>query len=311
MTDSDNLAATWSRYWDSGQTESSSGELVSLAPIASAWRAFFSRLPNGARLLDLATGGGHVLRLAIDAAAELGRTFDLSGTDLADLSAVAARFPAQVKLTGKADVARLPFADGEFDSVVSQFGIEYADSVRAYPEAVRVLASDGRGQFILHHQQGEIVSAARARLAAYRALFPDDAAFRDAQEVFERIAGGDDRSAIVAAILRFRRTVAALAARLRGAPAWQDLGQIAGLLQNLARQPESHVAEDALRRITSLWDEVKGWQLRQRAVVEAALSREGAERVGAILNRAGAKTIAVEEVRSDSTAIAWCCTFRK
>ena len=78
-----------------------------------------------------------------------GRELTLTGIDLADIDP--ARFlpehrvdVAAARFIGNTAAESLPFADGSFDVVVSQYGLEYADLALALSEAVRVLASGGQ-----------------------------------------------------------------------------------------------------------------------------------------------------------------------
>ena len=311
MVRSEDLAATWSRHWNSGQTESSPDESVNLAPVDTAWRSHFAGLADGSRILDLATGGGHVLRQGVKAAANLGRTFEIHGVDLAELAAVAKSLPAHVMLTGNVDVAALPFENAQFDSVVSQFGIEYADPDRAYAEALRVLKAGRRGQFILHHRQGAIVSAAHAKLSAFDAVFAGDGVFRQAQEAFEHLARRDDLGVTDAAISRFRTSVAELEARLQRGPQYRDAGHMTRFLRDLAQQPQRFDAAEVMRRISGLRSELDGWQLRQRALIEAALDRGGMDRVAASLRENGAASVTIAEIGTRNDIVAWCCAFEK
>ena len=67
---------------------------------ASIWLAFFSQLPDGARVLDVGTGNGIVAFLARDAAKARGRNFHIEGIDAAiiDPAAVYALCPRFVSV---------------------------------------------------------------------------------------------------------------------------------------------------------------------------------------------------------------------
>ena len=103
------------------------------------------RQPAGARVLDVPCGGGVALRglrpgqgiayVAADIAPEmLARTMDAARS-----RGVADQVEARV-----ADVAALPYADGEFDLVISFTGLHcFPDPRRALTEMVRVLRPGG------------------------------------------------------------------------------------------------------------------------------------------------------------------------
>jgi SAM-dependent methyltransferase len=113
--------------------------------IADAIEHGVSRLAPrpGEKILDVATGTGWTARRV----AQLGaRT---TGIDFGpDLIAAAARLAAAQQLAidwRVADAERLPFADGEFDAVISTFGVMFvARPERAAQELARVCRRGGR-----------------------------------------------------------------------------------------------------------------------------------------------------------------------
>ncbi len=67
-------------------------------------------------------------------------------------------------MQGGVDAEALPFADGTFDLVVSQYGIEYARLDRAVSEVLRVLAPGGGVAMVLHHAEGRPATLAAVEL---------------------------------------------------------------------------------------------------------------------------------------------------
>ena len=96
----------------------------------------------GDRVLDVACGTGV---LAAEAARRAGPTGAVTGLDLSpEMLAVAARLHPTVEWRrGSGDA--LPFPDGSFDAVVSQFGLMFfPDQVAGLREMRRVLVPGGR-----------------------------------------------------------------------------------------------------------------------------------------------------------------------
>lgn len=156
----------WSAYWSSGGRTGSRGCLPGGVPTIQAvqqqlWTEEAKPLRKAASVLDLATGDGAVLRIMLS----VRRDLKLTGVDLAqDLPAA----PAGIGLKSGVAAERLPFPDGRFDLVTSQFGIEYADVPAALSEVARVLRAGGRCTFLLHHAEGPVVRHNRQRAEALR-----------------------------------------------------------------------------------------------------------------------------------------------
>ncbi len=154
--------AAWDGYWERG----AGGCLPNADPrfgraLEQIWRDFAGRLPRGAKLLDLATGSGAVLR----AIAAGGNRLDLLGVDSAR---TLPKTPGGIRLKPGVAMEQLPFGDRRFDALTSQFGIEYGDVARIAAEAARVLKPGAAFRFVVHRAEGPIVTHNLARREALR-----------------------------------------------------------------------------------------------------------------------------------------------
>ncbi len=70
------------------------------------------------------------------------------------------RIPGVTTMACPAD--DLPYADGPFNAVCSQFGVEYAGT-KAFEEAAHVLAPNGRLLILCHYSNGYIDSRNSAK----------------------------------------------------------------------------------------------------------------------------------------------------
>jgi SAM-dependent methyltransferase len=96
----------------------------------------------GDRVLDVACGTGILAR---EAAGRVGPTGRVTGLDLNEAMLAVARGLRPDLEWRPGDAAKLPFADGAFDVVVSQFALMFVpDRVAALREMWRVLAPRGR-----------------------------------------------------------------------------------------------------------------------------------------------------------------------
>ncbi len=146
-------------YYDKGL-----GPVIFAEPADVAARRVASLEPS--RVLETAAGTGIVTRRMRDA---LPPAADIVATDLnaAMLEVSRGKFPARENVALQAaDATALPFADGEFDAVVCQFGVMFfPEKDKAYREARRVLAAGGHYVFSVwdaldHNPFGRIVSDA-------------------------------------------------------------------------------------------------------------------------------------------------------
>ena len=125
------------------------------------------------RILEVAAGTGVVTRalatLANDGVSIVAT--DLNQAMLDEAAAVGTVSPVSWR---QADAMALPFADGEFDVVVCQFGVMFfPDKARAFAEARRVLQPGGTFLFNVWDRIGENEFADTVT-RALEAVFPDD-----------------------------------------------------------------------------------------------------------------------------------------
>ncbi|VVT13810.1 class I SAM-dependent methyltransferase [Erythrobacter sp. EC-HK427] len=149
----------WNAFWAQNAASpagSGGGCLPAASPgidrvQAKAWASFAAKLPRAARVLDLATGDGRVMQRLLDARRDLKPV----GIDLATTLPPA---PRGTKLRGGVLMHDLPFPDGSFAAVTSQFGFEYGDMQAIAAEIARVLRPGGWLGLITHRIDGPILS---------------------------------------------------------------------------------------------------------------------------------------------------------
>lgn len=106
----------------------------------------FAAITKGQKVLDVATGTGVVAITAARAGAQV-KGMDLSPVLLEDAKKNAAVANLQIEFV-EGDVEKLPYKDGEFDVVLSQFGHMFAPRPEvAIKEMLRVLKPGGRIAF--------------------------------------------------------------------------------------------------------------------------------------------------------------------
>ncbi|MEE4329827.1 MAG: methyltransferase domain-containing protein [Wenzhouxiangella sp.] len=170
----------WSDYWATGALTSLPQDFSFNydGEVATFWRQQFDALPSPARLLDVCTGNGPIALLAAAWSRDSGRELEITAVDAASLhpDLIARRAPESVDLieairfVGQTTIETLPFDDGYFDLLTSQFGLEYSDLNSAAPELARVLAPGGRLAAVCHGADSEMIATMGEEQADYMRL---------------------------------------------------------------------------------------------------------------------------------------------
>lgn len=272
--------AVWTRHWATGAAHSCAGSYTDTygGAIAAFWAGLHAHTAAGARVLDIATGSGALPRLLLHLRPALDLRID--AVDLAEpatgwLRKLPAAQAARVRFHGGVGAERLPFADGAFDLVLSQYGLEYADMALALPELLRVRAPRGRIGLVMHDADSRPVQLAAVEIAHIdwlrgpEGLLPACAAMLAPMALAATLEGrarlaGD--AAADAARERFNAAQDGLATRARAAPDGADvLGEVqdavAQLLGLAARQGEA-VARHAWQALDLSLDDAR-WRLQE------------------------------------------------
>ncbi|MGA1217256.1 MAG: class I SAM-dependent methyltransferase [Pseudomonadales bacterium] len=263
MTDQDkNAAERWATYWEEGRAQ---GEVYTRGDGQGnpALEAFWKRrLENSAGpRLDIACGAASVLRHG--PMKGLNIAFDVAPAALRKLET---EMPSLRGVTG--DAANLPFADGAFMHVASQFGLEYAGT-QAFAEAGRVLAPKGRLALLCHVEGSTIHQRSQAELAALDTMA--DVAFMSRAEAALRAAYEQDEAAFVASAKAFMEAERPVVAQLETGVGGLAQHAYAGFRQ-LFEHRAQYARADALGWLAATEAQLEETRLRLSAITEAALN---------------------------------------
>jgi SAM-dependent methyltransferase len=215
MTKSNNDATAWSEFWANNSQGKGGGCLpqrwaeIETAQKA-AWHGIIADLPQGANVLDLATGDGRILRWMREKRSDL----TLMGVDLAPQVPPA---PDGTETRGGVAMEDLPFDTDSFDAVVSQFGFEYGDVAASAVEIANVLKPGGTVGLMVHRGDGPILEHNLKRRAAIDWALSEKQVIAVLKNALTAPEGGIKVAAQVMAAL------AMLGARAHGqeSPAWE------------------------------------------------------------------------------------------
>ncbi len=286
MSDTPQADPAWDSFWRYDRLSSfhaAPGAPNYGPPVADGWRAFFADLPDGARILDLATGNGAIAVLAVEA----GRNFAVTGADLAAVepTAFVTRNRAELEkihfLAGTPAEA-LPLPGASFDAIVSQYGVEYSDLDRSLPEAVRLLAPAGRLRFACHATEGSIARDTATSIADADFLLDLD---------LIALAGCPSAS--------FNAGLKSIADRV---PAATDVAMLANVHRTLC-DTDDHRRDELVATATHLRQEISAHRDRQAALLAAARTSEQMGAIGANLEALGLTAIAHGEQRDGADLI--------
>jgi ubiquinone/menaquinone biosynthesis C-methylase UbiE len=141
--------------------------------VRSFWREKFGEIPDGARILDIATGNGAIATLAAEYAADRNKQFFITATDLATINssvienAEAENLRSNIVFRSAVPCETQPLEDDSCDLVTSQFGFEYSDKAATLTEMRRVLVPDGKFIAISHHADSSLIRSAAVELEIY------------------------------------------------------------------------------------------------------------------------------------------------
>jgi SAM-dependent methyltransferase len=259
------------------------------------WEAFFQEaLANNprARIIDVACGNGAVTAIALAAAQDAGANVDMHCVDYS-MSAVDELRKQYPEVEGTAcDARALPYQDGEFDIVVSQFGIEYAGH-DAFVEAARLVATGGTLTAIAHLADGAINEECADNLAVAVAL-------REAQLMLlvrDAFTAGFDLIAGKISDPEFQEADKRLAPAVEVAKQiLADKGPLAagGLLASLYRdighmytRMQNFVPAEIFAWIDSMSGELVSYEGRMASMTRCALDEQGVQGIAGAIRSMG------------------------
>lgn len=304
----------WERYYQTGAIATGpAGAHGYEGAVRALWEGYFARLPEEATIVDLGTGNGALVEIALDVARLLGRRWEVHGVDAAridpfrDVPGAAERLAGAIFHPGIRAQA-LPFAAGSVTAACGHYALEYMPLAETLAELARVLAPAAPAQFVLHHVDSRLVATARADLEAYACVLDEVAILDRLRDLVKLPAHAADAAQRAGEQLRvgihtLRERLPEDAAARRKHPCDVALD---GVRQLLALRNRAGASE-ALAEIDRFEAELRAGRERHRDLVAHALDAAGLD---ALAGQAAAAGLGVRETRTvvqdPDLLLGWC-----
>lgn len=281
----DSLESTgaWTAYWRTGRGASCFEGSDAEVQLNQLWDELVDQLENGARVLDLATGNGMVVRSCAARARLRNIRLAIEAVDAAEIDPPShVSHPGQVfgdaRFHGGISLEALPFPDATFDAVVSQFGFEYAKEVQSAAEAARVLAPGGRLRLLVHAREGAVARDIARRLERLRSALAENGPVTLVLALVRAVEAGD--LATLSRMSADLGTAAELTRRLAERPPPDDAALFYSreFLQLWARRGRYRLS-DLRRSLEDGWRNATGVAMRQEQMLHVACSAEDVARI--------------------------------
>ena len=164
----------WSEFWKNDTLTTFLGTFGRNydGEIKAYWDNCFSKLPNNAKIIDLATGNGALALLAMQYSKAHANDFSVTGIDFANinpnqipsLSTDEKKLIESIEFLSNSNIEQTNLAEKSYDCAISQYGIEYSNLEKTIPELKRILKPNALFSVIVHHTDSKIIKQSRESL---------------------------------------------------------------------------------------------------------------------------------------------------
>lgn len=283
----------WSDYWKSGALHSCIGSYAGNygGAVEEFWNSVFGRLHEDSTVLDIATGNGALPKLLLD-----GFPDRFARVDAVDYSMVAPTWydpekMGRIAFHPNVAMERLPFDNGRFDAVISQYGLEYGRREESLEECLRVAKESAIFAFILHHADGVLVRVAEQEVAHIDRLLASDGLVSAAMGIVPCLEAirKDPSAGSDAEALKCRASYNASMSRLAAAI---DASDVPDLLLESRERVHALVASAGAVEVETVLEELRayrealvGARLRSAEMASSALDAQQAHAIEAYFKR--------------------------
>lgn len=311
----------WNDYWQFDRLSSFDdlGETNYREEVAAGWKSFFDRLTDGAAILDLCTGNGAIAVMAAEAGRRRGKHFRIVGVDAADINPYLYVTKhrdelAAIEFRPATPIESLPWPAASFDTVVSQYGIEYSDLAFSIPELTRVVAPTGKARLNLHAAEGAVVQRSKRAIADIDFLLHDVDLAGKAQRCLRAVAEIErklNRSESALCASRessdsFRKALQETSQRIAAAADPEMLRNSGKMLDDLYQRRNQYDLARTIGIAEGIRTEWRNHRARLVAQIEAAVTRKERAELAGRLRRSGAKEVVDSDLMVTGGLIGHC-----
>lgn len=316
----------WNHFWQSGRKGccSDCDGSANAERIREQWVSLFKEVGTGTRVLDVCTGNGAVLEVALEQPLVNDGHVELYGVDSAIIAPeISAPGHAGTSIHFvRASVTRLPFPDALFDIVTSQFGIEYGPADAAIPEVMRVLKDGGTARFVMHAKDGVTAERAKTEIADIDRLLHEVEIFPVAVEALTQVvrverdlprATATQVEKARAAHRRFHERLEMMAEGLQRRPAFVVYRNVGSILQHTYLNRRYFDLERLLDKVREAELSVMLHRERLQALIDSALDDASCAHIVAGCRRHAAGDCAYRPIVAEKgdRQLGWVVTISK
>ena len=283
--------------------------------VHDSWRAYFRKLPVGARLLDVAAGIGAVALIAQEVSRTDGHGFEVHSLDQSSTFNAAPLVLDGIQFHSRRYDRSTPFADGYFDAVSAQWAPpDDGSAASGIAELRRILRPGGHARFMFHALGGAAHAECLGRIDAIRRLLGEFGLLEHARHMFEVAFTQETalrRDVVRAAMLalesqqRYADAVQRITAWNQSTPNPKAVEQILQLIAACWEQRSVMTYDAITSHLDQLETELRAAEARMCSACALAVDETRAHRIGRMFRSYGFKSVKVLAFRAGEALVGW------
>jgi SAM-dependent methyltransferase len=282
--------------------------------VHDSWRAYFARLPAGARLLDIAAGIGAVALIAREVSQARGHTFEVHSLDQASTLDAGPLDINGIRFHARRYDRSTPFEDAYFDAISAQWALPDDDASLGgcIGELRRILRPGGKARLMYHAYGGATHEQCLGRMQAVDTLLDKLKLLEHARAMFDAafvMQTALERDAVRCATQAlgtqqtYANTVGWARLLMRDTPNPKAGDQILQLIGDCWEHRGSMGHGEIIAHLDRVEADMRVAQERMRAACALAVDETRARRIARLFKSAGFERVKVKAFRDAADAL--------